>query len=527
MESTMKPKTTTTRREFGWLAGGAALAASSSRAFAQATPSAAAGTATTNQLPSFKQTTPIPPDITTPNTVDTRLGTLRFFDGMPDRDTVQKAYDNLDFTRGVESFLRAMPGASLVAVRKGMRGAGVNNTSVLLYENFVDSKPLWLTVNTETVTLGGWLDLKDGPVVMQVPPKILGFVDDFWFHYVGDIGNVGPDKGEGGKYLFVPPGHTGKVPEGYYVFRPKTNNLWFWLRAFAQGDDPKPTVEMWKQGFRLYPLAQAAAPPATTFINGSGLSLNTVHSNNEKFYEEVNQIVQEEPGDSQNPEILGTLAAIGIEKGKPFAPDARMQAILKEAAAVGNATARALSFRPRDKDAYFFQGKGWFTPFPGGSHEFLRNGATILDLRTFFFYVATGITPAMTSKMVGAGSQYAGNATDKNGNYLDGSKLYKLNLPPNVPIKNFWSVTVYDTQTRSELQTDATFPVLNSTRSGVVANSDGSIDLYFGPKAPAGHEKNWVQTVPGKAWWVLLRLYSPLEPWFDKTWQPGEFEAVS
>ena len=240
----------------------------------------------------------------------------------------------------------------------------------------------------------------------------------------------------------------------------------------------------------------------------------------------MNRIVQEEPTDSQDPEILGTLAAIGIEKGKPFQPDARMQGILKEAAAVGNATARAISFRARDKDAYFYPDGSWFTPFPGGSHEFLRNGATILDLRTMFFYLATGITPAMTTKMVGAGSQYAGNATDKNGNYLDGSKLYLLHLPPNVPAANFWSVTVYDTQTRSELQTDQTFPVINSTRSGVVKNKDGSVDLYFGPHAPMGHETNWVQTIPGKAWFVLLRLYSPLEPWFDKTWRPGEFEEV-
>jgi hypothetical protein len=170
---------------------------------------------------------------------------------------------------------------------------------------------------------------------------------------------------------------------------------------------------MWKKGLRLYPLAQAANPPPTKFINGSGLFINTVHANNEKFFEEVNEIVQEEPVDSQNPDILGTLAAIGIEKGKPFAPDARMQAILKEAVAVGNATARALSFRARDRDAYFYKGKGWYTPFPGGSHEFLRDGATILDLRTMFFYLATGITPAMTTKIVGAGSQYAGNATDK------------------------------------------------------------------------------------------------------------------
>jgi hypothetical protein len=277
----------------------------------------------------------------------------------------------------------------------------------------------------------------------------------------------------------------------------------------------------------VYPLAQAKNPPAMKFVNVSGKEFNTIHANNYHFYEEVNTLVQEEPTAAMDPETLGLLAAIGIEKGKTFAPDERMKKILTEAAAVGNATARAILFRSRMKDAYLFPNSAWFTPFVGGSYEFLlQPGVRNLDGRTMMFYYATGITPAMAAKMVGVGSQYAGAFVDSEGKPLDGSKTYKIHLPPGIPAKNFWSFVLYDNQTRSELQTDAQFPSIGSQKKDLVANPDMSVDVWFGPTAPQGHEANWVQTVPGKGWNVLLRLYGPEQAWFDKTWKPGEFESV-
>jgi hypothetical protein len=473
-------------------------------------------------------TTDIPPEITTPDSVETRIGTLKFFDGLPDKDTIEKCYDNLDFERAVEVFLNSMPGASLYAMREGLRSVGVNNQTVTLFETLMDSKSLFLTPNTETVYLIGWLDLKDGPMVAETPPNILGFVNDFWFRYVIDMGNAGPDKGKGGKFLFLPPGYKGEVPKGYFVAQSPTFGNWIGARGFLVNGDPKPAVESFKKHFRLYPLAEATNPPETKFINASGLAFNTVHANNEKFYEEVNEIVQEEPTAAQDTELLGQLAAIGIEKGKPFAPDDRMRKILTDAAAVGNATARAIEFRSRDEGTYFYPGKAWYSPAnPDGSYLWLRNGVRNLDARVMMFYVATGVTPAMFNKMVGIGSQYALAAVDANKNYLDGGKNYKLHLPPNVPAKTFWSVVLYDPQTRSELQTDQRFPSLGSQDPEVKKNADGSYDIYFGPTAPAGKEGNWVQTVPSKGWFVILRIYGPLEPWFDKTWQPGEVEQLA
>jgi len=477
--------------------------------------------------PKLKMTTDIPTAITTPDSVETRLGTLRFFDGFPDDATIEKVYDNLDFSRGVQAFLNAMPGASVYALREGMRSQGADNQTVLIMETLMDSRSLFLTPNSETVYSMMWLNLKDGPLVIETPPNILGIIDDHWFNYVGDVGNAGPDKGKGGKFLLLPPGYQGDVPEGYFVFRsPTFGNIFFW-RGFLVNGDTRPAVESTKKFAKVYPLAKAVNPPPMKFINVSGKAFNTIHANDFTFFEEVNHIVQEEPNAALNPETLGLLAAIGIEKGKPFAPDARMKRILTEAAAVGNATARATVFRSRLKGAPIFPNSAWCTPFVGGSHEFLSQpGVRNLDARTFFFYYATGITPAMASKTVGVGSQYAVAFVDSQGKALDGSKTYTIHLPPNIPAKNFWSFVLYDNQTRSMLQTDAQFPSLGSQSKGIVINPDTSVDVYFGPVAPMGHEANWVQTVPGKGWNVILRLYGPLQSWFDKTWKPGEIELV-
>jgi hypothetical protein len=464
--------------------------------------------------------------ISTPDQVETRLGTLKFFDGLPDKATVEKVYDNLDFMRGVEVFLSLMPGASVSAIAQGYVDAGVGEGTIGIFETLMDSKTLVLTGNTETVYAGTPLDLRNGPVVVESPPNVLGIVNDAWQRYVADLGNAGPDQGKGGKFLFLPPGYTGEVPAGYYVFKPPTfQNLLMW-RGFLVNGDPQPAVENIKKHTRIYPLGQAANPPAPKFVNLSGRAFNTILASDYTFFEQVNQIVQDEPAEALNPELGGLLASIGIVKGKPFAPDARLKKTLTEAVAVGSATARSLAFATRTPEAYLYPGSHWKETFIGGSHEFAKDGYRNLDARSVFHYVAIFVTPAMALRRVGIGSQYAGTERDAAGNYLDGGKTYKLHLPPNPPARDFWSIVVYDSQTRSMLQTGNPFPSINSMKKDLAKDADGSFDIYFGPKAPAGQESNWIQTVSGKSWNTLLRLYGPLESWFDKTWRPGEIEEV-
>jgi hypothetical protein len=370
------------------------------------------------------------------------------------------------------------------------------------------------------------VNVKDGPMVAEVPPGVLGPVDDAYFRFVTDIGLTGPDQGRGGKYLFMHRDYKGAVPEGYFAVRsPTYRNLCF-FRGFVKDGDLAGTAAAIKSKFRMWPLAQAANPPQQRFMNFSGKQINTVHANNFKFFEELNAVIQYEPDDAFDPELVGLFASIGIKKGQPFGPDARMKKILTEAVATGNATARAISFAPRKESVYFYPDRRWTSPFAGMSSEFLNNGERVLDDRIFFHYVATGITPAMAAPKVGSGSVYAFTARDAEGRYLDGGKTYKVTLPAPIPVNNFWSFMVYSGQHRSMLETDQKLAGLDSNNPSVKANDDASYTMWFGPSAPQGHEGNWIQTMPAKSYNVLLRLYGPLQPWFDKTWKPGDFELV-
>jgi hypothetical protein len=372
-------------------------------------------------------------------------------------------------------------------------------------------------------------------MVMEAPPNVLGLIDDFWFRYVADFGLAGPDKGKGGTYVILPPDVKKSdaaivkglgALTGEHVVQSETYGHWLLIRGFLKDGDPAPGLKSIKDNFKLYPLGKTAADSKVKYHDISMKFLNTIHASDETYFEEINKVVQEEPSESQSPEILGMLRSIGIEKGKAFAPDARMQKILKEAAYVGSAAQRVLLYSNRDEEAKVYPNSGWEHPWIGGSHEFISNGARLIDARCRFHMYATGITPAMVTPKVGSGTQYIAGMRDSNGKPLDGSKTYKVHLPPNVPANQFWAFTLYNVQTRSMLQTDQRFPEITSAEGKVQKNADGSFDVYFGPEAPAGKESNWVQTVPGKGWHMLFRLYGPEQAWFDKTWRPSEIELV-
>ena len=469
----------------------------------------------------------VPESVTTPDIVfSERLGELRFFDGMPSDETVNKVYDNLDFARGVEVFLQGIPATSIYGLLEGLKGAGMGPFEVVITEQLLDARGLFLTGNSTTMYFSTEINLKAEPVVLEVPPMVLGMINDAYFRYVADIGLTGPDKGKGGKYLFVGPDYDGAIPDGYYVFRSKTYRHWLMSRAFVIDGDLEGAANCIKRSLKIYPLSQAENPPEQTFVNISGKHFNTIHANNFEFFHELDAVIQFEPADAFSPELVGFFASIGIKKGTPFAPDQRMKAILTDAVAVGNATARAISFAPRDKDIFYYPDRRWFAVFAGGSYEFLNEGERVLNGRTLFHYLATGITPAMARSSVGQGSAYALASQDNEGQYLDGGKTYRIVLPGPVPAQNFWSFTAYSSQHRSMLETDQKTAGIDSNSPSLQPNSDGSYTVWFGPTAPEGQEGNWVQTIAGKSWFTLMRLYGPLNPWFEKTWKPGDFEVV-
>lgn len=500
----------------------------------------------------------IPKEIMTPNKVKTRIGDLNFYDGIPTDETIKKVYDNLDFIRGVDVFLNFIPATSIEGMRIGMKSAGVDESNeVLIFDDLMDSAPLFLTGNTDTVYALAILDLeKDGATVVEIPAGAgPGTIDDAFFRFVVDMGAPGPDAKKGGTYIILPPDYKGDLKPTLngmqhrgkdtrittmvggkktkvWVAQSTSYTNWMVLRGFLKDGKPDHASNMWRTGLKIYPLKDAKTPKKMKFTNGSGVFFNTIHANNFKFYEELWHVLQKEPLSFLDPELRGQAAAIGLQKGKPFEPDARMKAILVDAVAVGNATARAIWLKPRQEGAYFFDDRKWYTGFIGKDYQWLKDkgmGGRDMDARTLFFYSATVNTPAMALEIPGVGSNYAFATEDKAGDLLDGNKSYKVTLPANAPAKDFWSVVVYDPQTRSELQIPggSKYPSKNNKRDKLVYNKDGSVTLYFGPNLPKGApEANYTETVPDKGWFVLLRLYGPLQPWFDRTWKPSDFELI-
>ncbi len=467
--------------------------------------------------------------ISIPDKVETNFGTLQFFDGVPTKATADKLYDNLDRMRAVQVFLDNIGAVSMYSVRKGLAEAGARGANrIAIFEQLMDSQTVVVTANTSTLYAYTYTDLaKDGPTVIEVPPGMLGFLDDGWQRFVGNMGVTGPDKGKGGKYLVLPPGYAGDVPDGYFLLKPPTNRNFLFLRgSIAKGLEP--AVQNIKSHLRVYPLGDAAKPAPTEFANMSFKAFNTVFPSDFSYFEYLNEVIQEEPIDAIGPEVRGEIAAIGIVKGKPFAPDARMKKLLSEAATIAAATARAITYQPRIDGVFIYPDtrSAWSTAFANHNTAFEADGAMNLDARVLYYFNAGGVTPAMATSHVGRGSDYGLAWLDANSQPFDGSKTYRLHLPPNVPVNDFWALTVYDTQTRSQLQTSQAFPTVGSQSKGIAQNADGSYDIWFGPQAPAGKEGNWLATLPGKSWFTILRMYGPLEPWINKTWRPGEIELV-
>jgi len=502
-----------------------------------------------------------------PPSITTRFGTLDFKDGVPTDATAQKTYDMLDFTQALSAYNNSFRGASALAIVKGFEGIGAEPGDVVIFPKFMDSHSLFLTANADTVYYLTGLDLSKGPVVVEQPPGAVGTINDMWFSWIIDIGAPGPDRGLGGKYLIVGPDYDGPLPEGgYFIGHSKTNFALYAARAYLQDNDPAPAVETIKKTMKVYPyqpgaygssIAQALdgtvriAPepkiPETKFIDASGMAFNTIPPSDIGFFELINENIQSQPATSYDIELAGQLAAIGIAHGKPFKPDERMKKILSDAAAFGQAAGRSLNWRyaMQHPDWAYYKGSNWGSMLWEGGASFETppptfekgmfkplppTGARTLDSRTAFYYGYTLDSPGMIMQVPGVGSQYLMGFLDADGNQFDGARTYKVVLPPKIPAEAFWSLTLYDNQTRSMLQTPQNYPRAGSQAypsPAAVAAADGTTTIWFAPSQPEGVERgNWIQTVPEKGWFTILRLYSPLPSFFDKSWRAGEITLV-
>ena len=504
--------------------------------------------------------------LSAPARVETKIGPLEFEDGVPSAETAARVYDTLDFANALNVYNNSFRGASAYALRKSFEDL-VGANGVVIFSELMDASSLFLTANADTVYYLSAIDLSDGPMVIEQPTGAVGTINDMWFSWIVDIGGPGPDRGLGGKYLIVPPGYDGPLPEGgYFVAHSRTDHVLYAARAYLVGDDPKPAVENVKANLRIYPyvpggygtsVAQALTGavrlagepkiPETKFVEASGLAFNTIPPGDAGFFDMIDANVQAEPATSYDVELAGQLAAIGIVHGEDFAPDARMKGILAEAAAVGDAAGRALQWRWEDRrpDWALYENSQWWSMLWEGGADFETppplfedgvfkplppTGARTLDSRTAFYYAYTLDSPGMIMRMPEVGSQYLMAGLDARGAPFDGAKTYKVVLPKDIPAEAFWSLTLYDNQTRSMLQTPQKYPRAGSQSypsPAAEADADGATTVWFGPEQPEGVARgNWVQTDPRKGWFSILRLYSPLPSFFDKSWRPSEIELV-
>jgi hypothetical protein len=451
--------------------------------------------------------------------------------GYPTPETALRVQDEQDYQHAIHAYRFFYPTVSMEGTFQGTRDAGAeDNKNVMILAG--SPRHVLFTGNSDTPYMGAVLNLKQsGPMVIDLPAgSYLGVINDHHFRYVHDVGIPGPDAGNGGRHLILPPDYKGEVPPGYYTARSNTNLVYLAARALPAGGDMKGALEAQRR-VKIYPLSQAANPPAFTFLDMTDKGINVTllrWEDNLQYWEKLHKVLQEEPALEEFRPMYGMLAALGIEQGKPFAPDARMKAILEQAAQAGRAQMLVAGFGSSRPDRVVWNDRKWewaALRYENGDFE-LPTGIDV-EARDRWFSQAVAVSPKMFLRTAGAGSLYWLGLRDKNGAYLDGSKTYKLSVPQPVPQKLFWSVTVYDSATRSQIQTDQDKAALRSLVELKDVATTGATDLYFGPNAPAGKERQWIKTNPGKGWFVYFRLYGPEGPAFDGSWKPGDFEEIA
>lgn len=454
-----------------------------------------------------------------------------FKGGFPTAGAAQKSIDDADLMRAVTAYRFFYPTVSMEATFQGTRDAGApDNTGAMILAG--GPRHTLFTGNSDTPYMGGVVNLaQTGPIVIELPAgPYLGIVNDHNFGWVADLGLPGPDAGKGGKHLVLPPDYKGDGPSGYFTSRSRTNFVLLAARALPPQGDMEAGLQAQRK-IKIYPLAQAASPPAYQFVDRTKDKIDVTllgWEDNIRFWEKLHKVLQEETAVEEFRPIYGMLANLGIEKGKPFAPDGRMRAILERAAKAGKAQMLVSGYASNRPDRFVWPDRKWeYATLRWENGDFALPTGIDLEARDRWYSQAVGMSPKMVLRVEGAGSLYWLGLRDKDGAYLNGSKTYRLSIPQPVPQKLFWSVTVYDAETRSQIQTDQDKAALRSLVELKDVPTTGATDLCFGPVAPAGQEGRWIKTNPGKGWFVYLRLYGPDGPAFNGGWKPGDFEEVN
>jgi hypothetical protein len=460
---------------------------------------------------------------------DTSAGAYAFERGYPTPEASRRARDDADFERAVTAYRFWYPTISAEGILTGFRDAGARDNEGLMIQQ-THPHHVYFTANSDTPYGGGVLDLSEGPWVVEIPPgPVIGLANDHHQGWILDMGLPGPAGDKGGKHLLLPPGHKGAAPAGYFAGQSATNKAFLGLRSMPVGGDVDGAMARLRQ-VKAYPLATAGAPQPIKIIDSSDMPLDGTCLRWEgglAFWEKLHEIIAAEPITERYLPMYGELAALGIKKTAPFAPDARMKAILERAARTARDQMLVSAFASSRPDRFVWPDRKWeWLGLVPESVQFETDSGIDLEARDRWFAQAIITSPAMFRRKVGAGSLYWLQTCDATGAFLDGARSYKLTVPLPVPAGLFWSVTVYDAMTRSEVQAAQGKAALRSLFELRDVGNAAAVDLYFGPNAPSGHDSRWIQTVPGRGWFIYIRVYGPQGPAFDGSWKPGDLEAL-
>jgi len=463
---------------------------------------------------------------TTVQTIDTRIGKLDFELDVPTSETAAKLYDEMDFQRAEQCYLWGLPTVGMEELKQGLqRDTSARSGDMAIFEGYRNVS-VFITPQVVTPYILALIDLAEtGPVVLDYPAGMTaGALVDWWDRPITDVGIPGPDQGQGAKFLLVGPGQETPQVDGYRLIRSRTLNTLLFYRVLET--DPVKANAL-RTAVKIYPFSQRDDPPPTRMLTPEPEAEHRVqsHSRGLAYWERLAQAISFEPVEDRDRFFAAMLKPLGIEKGKPFNPDQRQKKILSDAAFVGEAMAKASAFQNRMANRYRSDTQWEYLLSSEIAVEQDVENSTQFEERTAIFYQGIGMSAGSIPKTPGIGQSYLTAYRDAKGHALDGDNTYRLHIPPNVPVKQFWSVTLYDIETRCLIQNKEQIAD-RSSRMDLVMNADGSVDLYFGPNAPKGMEKNWIPTVPGKAWFTYVRFYGPLEPFFDASWALPDIEQV-
>src|SRR4051812_20959055 len=445
---------------------------------------------------------------------------------LPRREDLGIVFDELDHQMACQAYLWALPLVSYAHWKTQHYDVfGATASDLVRYISYRDRLGL-ITANATTPYILNFFDLSEtGPLVIELPPgPTAGGMSDFWQREFAVLGEMGPDAGRGGRHVVVPPGQDAPdVEDGYYVHQATGVNMMFGFRTL----DPDPDrARKLVDAVRIHPYADRHDPAPTRIVSPAGRPWTGDQPRGLDYWVRLHSIYQTEIVDERDRFYLAMLKQLGIEKGKPFDPDHRLSTLLSRASAAGELMAQANTFAKRFEGSRYWPDRQWDLAIVLDNRRAARPVVRELLERASWFYEAVSFSVAMKSQTPGLGQAYLGSYTDADGEWLDGGQHYRLHVPADPPAKLFWNVTVYDVTTRCLIDNEQQRGDRGSRDPDVVPNDDGSVDLFFGPTAPDGTESNWVQTIPGRHWFSYFRLYGPLEPYFDRTWELGDITPV-